>query len=248
MAVPPQIASQSTPADRKALKKIRNLLPESSRYRYLEIGSYLGASLFPHLTDPACGLAISIDKRPKLQYDERNKFYSYEGVTTARMVGLLEAHAGPEVMRKLRTYDGSASELDLSVYAGTVDLAFIDGEHTIRAAFDDFLAVRPLMKPASLIVFHDALIVFQGLMNVESMLHHSGQQFESAFLPDSVYVVALGDLATRARPWFAAKSISRRKAEAASREYLIRQTVRNYAVRCLRSALGIRRPASTPDC
>lgn len=240
MAVPPAIVSQSTPADGVTLKKIRNLLPESTRYRYLEIGSYLGASLFPHLTDPACEVAISIDKRPKLQYDERNKFYSYEGVTTARMVGLLEAHAGPVAMRKLRTHDASASELDLSAYAGTVDLAFIDGEHTIGAVFDDFLAVRPLMKPSSLIAFHDALIVFQGLMNVESMLLHSGQEFESAFFPDSVFVIALGDLATGARPWFAAKALSRHTLEAASREHLIRQTVRNYAIRCLRGALGIR--------
>ena len=238
---PAPIASQSTPADAETLKKIRNLLPHAAPYRYLEVGSYLGASLLPHLMDPACETAISIDKRPTRQYDERNKFYSYEGVTTARMVGLLAAHAGPEAMSKLRTHDGTAGDLDLSAYAGTIDLAFIDGEHTTSAVFDDFLAVRRLMKPSSLIVFHDRLVVFQALMNVESLLRHSGQPFERAFLPESVCVVAIGDVAERARPWFAAETFSRSTVEAASREYLIRQTVKNYAIRCLRSALGIRR-------
>jgi hypothetical protein len=40
-------------------------------FSYLEIGSYLGASLQVHLADPSCTAIMSIDPRPEAVPDDR---------------------------------------------------------------------------------------------------------------------------------------------------------------------------------
>jgi hypothetical protein len=47
---------------------VRTIQPD---YAYLEVGSDLGGSLLPHLLDPACRVAVSVDPRPESQPDER---------------------------------------------------------------------------------------------------------------------------------------------------------------------------------
>jgi hypothetical protein len=115
----------------------------------------------------------------------------------------------PENMRKLRTIDGDASDIQRDLALAHFDLAFIDGEHTNRAAFNDFLAVRPWMKPDSIIAFHDAGIVFDALDNIISMLKFEQIRFRYVMLPDSVFAILFGNLidsdgdevASRGRDW-----------------------------------------------
>jgi hypothetical protein len=56
-----------------------------------------------------------------------------------------ELHRSSISTDKLRTFDGSISELDDN-YAVSFDLAFIDGEHTDEACFRDFLLCR-IIRP-----------------------------------------------------------------------------------------------------
>src|SRR2546427_12016163 len=60
------ILSQSTENDRRALLAIQLAFRErQSSYVYLEIGSYKGGSLQPHVLDPRRGQIHSIDLRPR---------------------------------------------------------------------------------------------------------------------------------------------------------------------------------------
>src|SRR5436309_9076337 len=73
-----KIESQSTDEDKRSLlacqSAVRDLRPE---YTYLEIGSYLGGSIQPHLVDERCKRIVSIDKRPPRQPDARGVDYEY---------------------------------------------------------------------------------------------------------------------------------------------------------------------------
>src|SRR6516162_9870377 len=73
--------------DRTSFLRIQRLVRRlQPGYIYLEIGSDIGASLLPHLLDPSCAMAISIDSRPERQPDERGKDFYYPGNSTVRML------------------------------------------------------------------------------------------------------------------------------------------------------------------
>src|SRR5215204_6622213 len=82
-----KIKSQSTEHDKQSFLAIqlavRNLRPQ---YKYLEIGSYLGGSIQPHLLDDRCERIYSIDKRPLQQPDARGFDYTYLNNSTERML------------------------------------------------------------------------------------------------------------------------------------------------------------------
>ena len=128
-------------------------LAKIGTYNYLEIGSYRGGSLTPFLMDPACKMILSIDDRGRVLPDERGISFDYTGITTQSMLDDLN-HCGITT-DKLRTFDGSIRTL-IDDYTASFDLAFIDGEHTDEACFRDFLWALPLVKPNSIVIFHDS--------------------------------------------------------------------------------------------
>ena len=87
-----QIESQTSALDRRSLLAcqlaIRSL---KGSYVYLEIGSYLGGSLVPHLLDERCEHIFSIDKRQRRPPDARGCPYEYADNSTSRMLENLEA-------------------------------------------------------------------------------------------------------------------------------------------------------------
>jgi hypothetical protein len=106
-----KITSQSTEADKRSLlavqMAVRALRPD---YTYLEIGSYLGGSIQPHLLDDKCRRIYSIDKRPSVQPDERGIDYVYRNNSTARMLeGLRQVSTD---LDKIVTIDGETRDLD----------------------------------------------------------------------------------------------------------------------------------------
>src|SRR5688572_15401322 len=123
-----KIPSQSTEHDKQSFLAIqlavRNLRPG---YKYLEIGSYLGGSIQPHLVDESCAHIYSIDKRPLQQPDARGFDYTYQNNSTARMLEQLREVA-PERMDKITTIDGDSSSISPSEIPAKIDLCFIDGE------------------------------------------------------------------------------------------------------------------------
>ena len=111
------------------------------------------------------------------------------------MVAELSARIPAESIRKLVTFDCDASELGTRKLSEKVDIVLIDGEHTNRAAFRDFVSILPLVKNDAIIVFHDAQLIHDAIANIETMLHFLGKSFYGCFALDNVYAMGLGSRA-----------------------------------------------------
>jgi Methyltransferase domain len=198
------IHSESSSADRRSLlacqRATRN---RESPYNYLEIGSHLGGSLQPHIVDPSCGRIYSIDKRPGSMPDERGLRFRYPENTTERMLSALGSIEGAEVDR-LTCLDGDANELGADSIADRIHLCFIDGEHTDEAALRDFRFCLNVVDRPGAIVFHDAQIVYNGILEALRGLKASGRAFHAYNLPDCLLVVELDGFALHEDPAIAA--------------------------------------------
>lgn len=189
-----KITAQLTPGDRRSLLAVQNAVRlANNAYVYLECGSHLGGSLLPHVMDPHCRLAYSIDKRPASQPDERGIDFRYGSNQTRQMLDLLAAHTSAESMSKVQTFDTDSSALTAAQIVEKPDLVLIDAEHTVVAVFRDFLSLCRLSGSSTVYVFHDANLIFAGLQNIETFLRHTGIPFDSYVFPDSVFVLATND-------------------------------------------------------
>jgi Methyltransferase domain len=198
------IPSESSDNDKRSLLACQNAMRHlRSGYGYLEIGSYLGGSIQPHLLDPLCARIVSIDKRPEEMPDNRGLTYKYPQNTTARMVELLR-EVEPNQLDKLVCIDGDSSELDPAAVEDSIDFCFIDGEHTDEAVLTDFRFARSVLGDRGAFVFHDAHIVYNGLATIIESLKASDQPFRAYNLPDYLLVIEIGDLPLHRDPQIAA--------------------------------------------
>jgi hypothetical protein len=63
------ISSQTSSNDKRSLLAVQKAVCAiNDGYTYLEIGSYIGGSIQPHLLDDRCQQIFSIDKRPPEPY------------------------------------------------------------------------------------------------------------------------------------------------------------------------------------
>lgn len=190
------LETQTTRNDRIALLRLQRLVRRASdAYGYLEVGSYRGGSLLPHLADPRCGLAVSIDPRPPRQPDNRRSAFTYDDNSTARMIEGLRGHLPPTSLRKLQTFDLDARDVPRGAIARPIHLVLIDGEHTTVAAFSDVLSVLPFLAPDAIVAYHDANLLTDAIRNVERFLAYSAIPFCTVFLPDFVAAIALRGMA-----------------------------------------------------
>ena len=187
------IESQTSENDRRSIISVRNAVRRAvGEYTYLEIGSHLGGSLQPFVLDPACTTMWSIDKRPADQPDERGPRYAYTNNSTARMIGLLGA-LDPSINERLRCIDSDAADIPPSTIKLTPQLLFVDGEHTDGAVYSDAEFCRKVMDPlGSVIVFHDAQIVYLGLRQLFLDWELAGVPFIAYHLPDYLMIVEFG--------------------------------------------------------
>lgn len=185
------ILSQTTDADRKSLLAVQRCVRESQDYVYLEIGSYLGGSIQPHLLDPKCKKIYSIDKRQLLSPDERSEPPGYPSNSKEHMISLLTA-LDPQSVAKIDCIDGDTRSISPSRISDRPNLCFIDGEHTARAIATDFDFCLRICAAGGTIVFHDSEIVFRGLRSVVSKLKRERHPFSTHALSDVVYVICLG--------------------------------------------------------
>jgi hypothetical protein len=191
-----KIHSETSPGDRRSLLRIQSIVRNRVKnYTYLEVGSHLGGTLYPLLADRKCGFAYSIDKRPLSQPDERGVRFPYEGNSTDRMLNELKPHLPASALAKLRTHDADLSELPAAAIPVRADLAFIDAEHTNRAAFRDFLRILRFVNDNAVVVYHDAALVFDALCNVEEFLIHQRIKHKIFYLEDVIFVCFLGNFA-----------------------------------------------------
>ncbi|MBS1796919.1 MAG: class I SAM-dependent methyltransferase [Acidobacteria bacterium] len=188
-----KISSQSNDHDKKSLMACQLAARElAPGYVYLEIGSYLGGSIQPHLLDPDCRRIYSIDKRPLVQPDERGVDYTYLNNSTARMLENLRGVA-PEQVAKVVTIDGDTGEIATSEIGEKVTLCFIDGEHTDEAVLRDFRFCLEVLDERGAILFDDANIIYNGIADCLEYLKAKKIDFRAFNLPDKIFAVTIGD-------------------------------------------------------
>ena len=180
------VLSQMSDPDRQALLSIiEALCGVNKTYSYLEIGSYLGGSLQPHVLDARCAHIYSIDPRLFQLPDERfPSGYQYEGNTTEHMLSLLSAIPGADIA-KIQSFETSISDLDANSIPANIDFAFIDGEHTNAAVERDFEAVRRYLAQASIVAFHDCFFTPIAILRIARRLRRSGEAHRALYLPNS---------------------------------------------------------------
>lgn len=188
-----KINSQSSENDKQSLLACQLAARERApNYNYLEIGSYLGGSIQPHLLDDKCARIYSIDKRPSRQPDERGVDYTYLNNSTARMMENLKSVA-PDKIEKIVTIEGDTRELSTSKVTDKIQLCFIDGEHTDKAVLSDFKFCLDVLDENGAIVFHDASITYNGIADCVRHLEESAVNFRAYSLPSIVFVIEIGD-------------------------------------------------------
>lgn len=167
------IHTQTSSEDRRILLELRNVLRKNF-YAYAEIGSFLGGSLVPFLSDPLCHKVLSIDDRERVQPDERGASFDYAGITSRDMVDNLKKERLD--ISKLTVFDGS-----IDSYANNhvlYDILFIDGEHTDLACVRDFLYGSSIIKKDSVVCFHDSTIVYKGIKIICEILKFKSEKFK----------------------------------------------------------------------
>ncbi|HEX8077290.1 MAG TPA: class I SAM-dependent methyltransferase [Chthoniobacterales bacterium] len=188
-----EVPTSTTPSDKATLLKLQALVKQGApTYTFLEIGSYRGGALLPHLVDRACSKVISVDKRPPATPDNRGFHLGYEGITTQDMRNMITPHVPTDALRKLITFDADVSEVTRDMIGNAVDLAFIDGEHTNVACFADFVGLYPLLSDDGIIAFHDANLVLDALFNIRTFLKFIGVSYAFHLLPELMASIALG--------------------------------------------------------
>ena len=188
-----RVTTQTSVNDQKTLLMLQAAVGRLAEYVYLEVGSHLGGTLCPHLLDARCTQLISIDPRPSSQPDERGRRFDYAENSTARMLEALSACIPSHGLLKLVTFDCDASELLPTQLPSKVNLALIDGEHTNRAAFRDFVSILPMLSDDAVIAFHDAQLICDAICNIEQLLSFINRRFYGCYARDHVYALGLGN-------------------------------------------------------
>lgn len=176
------IPTQTSLTDRIVLLKVMNLMGKKKKnYKYLEIGSFLGGSLAPFLIDKNCKKILSIDKRNQVLNDERNEQWSYKNITQNKMLQTLKNYNFN--LNKIKAYDGDISEFKIKE---NFDLTFIDGIHTDKNVFSDFLYALDLMNKNSIILFHDSNVIFKSISLISIFLKKKNYSFKVLKFKDSL--------------------------------------------------------------
>ena len=185
---PEKDAPQSTVEDRRTLLAVQTVARRACpNYIYLEIGSYKGGSLQPHVVDPLCGKILSIDPRPGATPDTRGT-QVYQECSAESMLGWLKRIPGADVS-KIQTFETTAAKLTGKEIGMRPHLCFIDGEHTDEAVLTDARFCLSVLAENGVILFHDANLVFTGLEAFLNELAAKGRPFHPHILPGSVFMI-----------------------------------------------------------
>ena len=176
----------------RVLIRVQEIVSARGPYDYVEVGSFMGRSLQPHIQDADCRRAVSIDLRPDVTPDERGALDDYEGITAEGMIEGLAEYCSHEELAKLETITDTSDALR-AFEPEQFDLAFIDGEHTHVAAFRDFLNIFRVMRPNGVICFDDTTLVLTGIRNALTLLEERGVPHAMAFGRGEITVIALGE-------------------------------------------------------
>jgi len=167
------IPTQTSLEDKLVILSINRFLSRKKFFEYLEIGSYLGGSLTPFLMNKKCKKVMSIDHRNQILDDERSEKFSYEKVSENMMIENLKNQKID--ITRLRTYNGDIKNFK---GFGKYDLVFIDGIHTDKNTFSDFLYSFDKLKKNSIIIFHDSVVIYKALVLINEFLKKNNHTFK----------------------------------------------------------------------
>jgi len=139
------------------------IVREFRTYAYLEVGSFKGKSLLPHVLSNNCTKAVSIDLRPAQTPDIRGAIYKYDHVTAEQMIGSIAGYASKKNLQKLSTFTADSSIVATELQNERFEMAFIDGEHTVEGALFDVENLRPVLADDSVLVFDDNSLVYPAI-------------------------------------------------------------------------------------
>jgi hypothetical protein len=239
------IESQTSREDRLSFLAVERAVRERlGSYVYLEIGSYLGGSLQPHLRDDRCRKVYSIDKRPvePVPDDRANgSVYHYRDNSTERMLELLRGDAQNQ-LSKLVCFDSDAVDLDPGQFADAPDVCLIDGEHTHRAVLSDFRFCRSVVKADGVVLFHDRLLLHRAIIQILADLKRDRVRHRGMPLGGQVYAIGLGDAPVLDDPELQAMASRQAEFNNELRYYRLSDTYERLVPGWCRAAL---RPASS---
>lgn len=214
------VPSQTSPNDRRSLLACQFVIRRmTDSYGYLEIGSYLGGSIQPHLLDPRCRQIYSIDKRPAENPDNRGLTAKYKNNSTQRMLQML-AEVDGDGIQKITCFDSDSGDVDPAQLEEPVQLCMVDGEHTGEAVVRDFEFCFEALDGRGIVIFHDAPVVYEGLIEIVRGLEETGHEFHAYNLPDSLMVFELGRVPIHEQPSIASRLLDNHVGYLASIESL----------------------------
>lgn len=185
------VLSQTSEEERRTLLAVQRAIARRfGQYTYLEIGSYLGGSLQPHVADPRCTEIFSIDPRPDCPPDDRvpGDGIEYTGNTKQQMLTGLSA-IDPQGVAKIVCIDSDAKDVPPTCIAPSPHIAFIDGEHTHAAALSDFAFCEKVVRNDGVILFHDFGVVHAAIHQICRSLDRKGKRHLPLRLEGSLFGV-----------------------------------------------------------
>jgi predicted O-methyltransferase YrrM len=150
----------------------KNLGPNA---KYVETGSYLGGStmiISKFSTATVWAHDIWLEPHPELKDagpagpDEHMFYRFYECVKNNNLQNRVIPIRGDSAYT-LGIHDPES-----------IDLAFIDGDHTYEGALKDFRAIYPLMKKGGVILAHDCKMGDPALRSIQTFAAEKGIDFE----------------------------------------------------------------------
>lgn len=183
------IISQTTIGCRRSLLAVQRATARRfGNYTYLEIGSYLGGSLQPHVIDERCSRIYSIDLRPAETPDNAydGRIVTYYATSEQKMLDNLGNIEGAEIS-KIVCFQCNASDVDNAQFNSPPHIAFLDGEHTNPATMNDFNKCLEVIHPSGAILFHDYGLIHRAVGNAMSQLRSESRSFTPIKLEGSVF-------------------------------------------------------------
>lgn len=183
-----EVGSQTLPSDRTHLHRLGNCF---KTYRYLEVGVFHGGTLVLQIRNPRCTSTMGVDTYPEVCFDERHFDISY-GMSFERLRKKL-TDAGYD-LTNFESYSGDLSTLPVTT---KYDFAFIDAEHTNKAAFRDAVNCMSHLKENSILLFHDTTLIYGAIDSFCSYLELQKVDHEVYKLSGSeLTAIIFGDLPT----------------------------------------------------
>lgn len=201
-----RVLSQTSAEERRTLLAVQRAVARRyGDYTYLEIGSYLGGSLQPHVADSRCVRIFSVDPRPDCPSDDRTpgQGVTYAGNSKQRMLDNLTAIDAAQVS-KIVCLDCDANDVPIEKLTPAPHVAFIDGEHTYAAVMSDFgFCVRAIHRDG-VILFHDFGAIHTAILEICRALTRERRRYVPLRMDGSIFGIFFDPSLLTSDPYLAA--------------------------------------------